>query len=161
MSFTSVKESDNYITLKEDWERIVNINIIDKDKVIWCPFYCDGSQKEIFKELGYLKVIHEDRDFFKYTPEYDILVDNPPFSKIREVLKKLEKLDKPFILICPNHTFNYRYFQRPFGKHLQLIIPNKRVKFKHLTRDYTSGSLPFDCYYFCYKLNLPKDLIFL
>tara|TARA_R110000851_G_scaffold101546_1_gene217691 strand:+ start:49 stop:534 length:486 start_codon:yes stop_codon:yes gene_type:complete len=161
MSFTKDKESDNYITYKKDWEDILSICNISKDKHLWAPFYCNGEQKEIFNELGYSKIIHEDKDFFTYTPEYDILVDNPPFGKIKDILKKLKELDKPFVLICPNHTFNYRFVQRPFGKHLQLIIPDKRVKFKHLTRDYKSGSLPFDCYYFCYKMNLEKDINFL
>tara|TARA_R110000751_G_scaffold43398_1_gene100205 strand:+ start:6134 stop:6613 length:480 start_codon:yes stop_codon:yes gene_type:complete len=158
MSFTTDKESDNYITLKEDWERI--LKYVDHDKKIWCPFYCNGEQKVIFNELGF-DIIHEDKDFFSYTPKYDILIDNPPFSKIKDILKKLKELDKPFILICPNHTFQYRFFQRPFGKYLQLIIPNRRVKFKHLTRDIKQGSLPFDCYYFCYKMELEKDLIFI
>ena len=96
MSFTLDKDSDNYITNKSDWERIKEY--IPKDKVIWSPFYCDGKQKEYFEEMGY-NIIHEDKDFFSYTPDYDIVVDNPPFSKKKEVLRRLKELDKPFIMI--------------------------------------------------------------
>ena len=78
MSFVQDKDSDNYITNKYEWERIKDY--IPTDKIIWSPFYCDGKQKEYFKELGY-DIIHEDKDFFSYTPEYDLLIDNPPFSK--------------------------------------------------------------------------------
>ena len=37
MSFVKDKNSDNYITNKQDWERIKEY--IPKDKVIWSPFY--------------------------------------------------------------------------------------------------------------------------
>jgi hypothetical protein len=40
---------------------------IPKDKKIWAPFYCDGKQKEYFEEMGF-DIIHEDKDFFSYTP---------------------------------------------------------------------------------------------
>ena len=158
MSFTQDKETDNYITFQETWNLIKPY--IPQNKKIWSPFYCDGKQKIFFKEMGF-DIIHNDEDFFKATPEYDIVIDNPPFSKIKDILKKLKKLDKPFILICPAYTFQYKFFQRPFGKHLQLIIPDKRLRFRHLTKTFKGGSLPNDCYFFCYKMNLHKDLIFL
>ncbi len=158
MSFTQDKDSDNYITNKIDWERIKEY--IPTDKKIWSPFYCDGKQREYFAEMGF-DIIHDDKDFFSYTPEYDIIIDNPPFSKIKDILKRLKELEKPFILLCPNHTFQYKFFQRPFKKYLQLIIPDKRTKFKHLTNDKKGSSLPFDCYFFCYKMNLPRDIIWL
>ena len=43
--------------------------------------------------MGY-DIIHEDKDFFSYTPDYDIIVDNPPFSKMKEVCQRLKELDK-------------------------------------------------------------------
>ena len=156
MSFTNDKDSDNYSTDKKGWEIIQEY--IPKDKIIWSPFFCDGKQKEYFEDMGY-KIIHEDKDFFSYTPKYDIVVDNPPFSKIKEICIRLKEIDKPFILTMPNHTFQYKRFQRPFKKHLQLIIPDKRMKFYGDNNELTN--LPFDCYYFCYKMDLPKDLIFL
>ena len=158
MSFIEDKDSDNYMTNAIEWERIKDY--IPNDKQIWSPFYGDGKQKEYFKEMGY-DIIHEDEDFFSYTPEYDLIIDNPPFSKIKDIFKRLKELDKPFILLCPNHTFQYKFFQRPFKDHLQLIIPDKRTKFKHLTNSDIGKNLPFDCYFFCYKMNLEKDLIFL
>ena len=158
MSFTEDKDSDNYATDKFGWEIIKEY--IPKNKKIWAPFYCDGKQKEYFKEMGF-DIIHEDKDFFNWTPEYELIIDNPPFSKIKDILIKLKEIDKPFILLCPNHTFQYKYFQRPFKKHLQLIIPNKRTKFIHLTNNKRGGNLPFDCYFFCWKINLPRDIIWL
>tara|TARA_R110000824_G_scaffold25810_3_gene89412 strand:+ start:402 stop:878 length:477 start_codon:yes stop_codon:yes gene_type:complete len=158
MSFTKDKESDNYSTDKISWELIKDF--IPKDKIIWCPFYSDGKQKIYFKEMG-LDIIHDDKDFFNYTPKYDILIDNPPFSKLREILNKLKKLDKPFILIMPTSKLNALWVQRMFKKHLQLIIPKKqKLFFTHIDPKiiYTCG---WGTYYYCYKMNLKKDLNFL
>lgn len=157
MSFTNDKDSDNYITNKEDWERIKQF--IPTDKKIWSPFYCDGKQKEYFEEMGF-NIIHEDKDFFSYTPEYDIVVDNPPFSKKKEILKRLKELDKPFILIAPSMLLSYKYFQEDY-KDIQIIVPYKRINFKHLNSDKKNYSPPFASFFFCYKMELPKDLIFL
>lgn len=157
MSFTLDKDSDNYATDKKGWEIIKQY--IPQDKVIWSPFYCDGKQKEYFEEMGY-NIIHEDRDFFSYTPDYDIVVDNPPFSKLRPILERLKKLDKPFILIMPSSKINAVWFQKLFKDHLQLIIPLKKIPFTNL-----NPNIPFNfnwgTYYYCYKMNLEKDLIFI
>jgi hypothetical protein len=158
MSFINDKSSDNYVTNKFDWERIKDY--IPKDKVIWSPFYCDGKQKEYFKEIGF-DIIHEDKDFFSYTPNYDLVIDNPPFSKKQEILQKLSDLDKPFILICPSMLLSYKYFQDLFKeKGIQIIIPYKRINFKHITSQ-KSYSPPFASFYFCYKMNLEKDILFI
>jgi len=158
MSFTGDKDSDNYITNAEDWKRIKEY--IPKDKKIWSPFYCDGKQKEYFEDMGY-DIIHEDRDFFSYTPEYDIVVDNPPFSKKKDIFEKLKNLDKPFIIVAPSVMLSYKYFQDHFKEHLQIIIPYNRIKFKHLESINKNYTPPYASYYFCYKMNLKKDLLFI
>tara|TARA_R100000541_G_scaffold4133_7_gene11419 strand:- start:1065 stop:1544 length:480 start_codon:yes stop_codon:yes gene_type:complete len=158
MSFTLDKESDNYTTNKKGWEIIAPY--IPKDKIIWSPFYCDGKQKEYFEQMGY-DIIHEDRDFFSYTPEYDILIDNPPFSKIKEISNKLKELDKPFILVCVSSLLLSKWFQKIFKENLQVIIPFTRPTFTHLTNEKKGYTPPFGTMYFCYKMNLEKDLIFI
>mgnify|MGYP003634329379 FL=1 len=157
MSFTKDKDSDNYNTNKEDWERIKDY--IPKDKKIWSPFYCDGKQKEYFNDMN-IDIIHEDEDFFSYTPEYDMIIDNPPFSKKKEILARLKELDKPFILIMPSVMLCYKYFQDDY-KNIQIIIPYNRVKFKHLDNINKNYTPPYASFYFCYKMNLSKDLIFI
>ena len=157
MSFINDKNSDNYITNREDWEKIKPF--IPTDKQIWSPFYCDGKQKEYFKEMGF-DIIHEDEDFFKNN-KGDIIIDNPPFSKKKEILKRLKQLDKPFILIAPSVLLCYKYFMDYFKKDLQIIIPYNRIKFKHLNSDNKNYTPPYASFFFCYKMNLPKDLIFI
>ena len=157
MSFTDDKDSDNYATDKLGWEIIKDY--IPKDKQIWSPFYCDGKQKEYFKEMGF-DIIHEDEDFFQNN-KGDIIVDNPPFSKWKEICLRLKEIDKPFILISFPKCFLTKKFQSLFKEHLQLIIPSKRPTFTHLKNPKQGYTPPFGVWYFCYKMNLPKDLIFL
>jgi|TARA_A100000171_G_scaffold740_1_gene939 hypothetical protein len=158
MSFTKDKESDNYATDKKGWEIIKNF--IPKDKIIWAPFYCDGKQKEYFKEMGF-DIIHEDKDFFSYTPEYDLIIDNPPYSKWLHVCNRLKELDKPFIIIAKPNCFLTKKFQNLFKEHLQLIIPNNRPTFTHLTNNKKKYTPPFGTWYICYKMNFAKDLNFI
>ena len=158
MSFTGDNDADNYTTEIKGWKIIKQY--IPKDKIIWAPFYCDGKQKEYFKEMGF-DIIHEDKDFFCYTPEFDIIIDNPPFSKMKEVCIRLKELDKPFILISFSKVFLLKWFQRLFKDNLQVIVPFTRPTFKHLKNPKKGYTPPFGIQYYCYKMNLEKDLIFL
>lgn len=157
MSFTDQKDSDNYATDKKGWELIKDF--IPKDKVVWAPFYCDGKQKEYFEEMGF-NIIHEDEDFFENN-KGDIVVDNPPFSLFKEVCARLKELDKPFILVGFSKVMLMKWFQRMFKDDLQVIIPFKRTTFTHLTNPKKGYTPPYGTMYFCWKMNLPKDLIFL
>ena len=157
MSFTEDKDSDNYMTNKKEWERIKDY--IPNNKVIWAPFFGDGKQKEYFQDMGY-NIIHEDEDFF-LNNKGDIIIDNPPFSKKKEIRLRLKEINKPFILICPSLMLSYKYFQELFKDNIQVIIPSKRINFKHINSEKKNYSPPFASFYFCYKMNLPKDLIFI
>ena len=156
MSFTEDKDSDNYITNKNEWERIKEY--IPTDKKIWAPFYCDGKQKEYFKEMGF-DIIHEDEDFFNNN-KGDIIIDNPPFSKLRCILERLKIIDKPFILIMPSSKINSVWFQKLFKDDLQVIIPLKKIQFTHLNPN-IKFNFNWGCYYYCFRMNLEKDLIFI
>ena len=157
MSFTNDKDNDNYITNKNEWERIKEY--IPTNKKIWAPFYCDGKQKEYFKDMGF-DIIHEDEDFFKNN-KGEIVIDNPPFSKKREILTRLKELDKPFILIIPTCLLCLKWFQNLYENQIQMIIPQKRITFKHLNNNNENYTPPFGSFIYCYKMNLKKDLIFI
>lgn len=159
MSFTKQKDSDNYATDPNGWEIIKKY--IPTDKKIWAPFYCDGKQKEIFLNMGY-DIIHEDKDFFQEykTKEYDVIIDNPPFSLFKEICSRLKELDKPFIIMCFSKVMLMKWFQRLFKDDLQIIIPFARPTFTHLTNPKKGYTPPYGVMYFCYKMKLEKDLIF-
>jgi len=157
MSFTKDKDSDNYSTDKIGWEIIKEY--IPNDKIIWSPFYCDGKQKIYFKEMGY-DIIHEDENFFQNN-KGDIIIDNPPFSKMKEICLRLKDLDKPFILVAFSKVILMKWFQKLFKDNLQLIIPFSRPTFTHLTNPKKGYTPPYGVMYYCYKMNFKKDLIFI
>jgi len=155
---------DDYMTPKHAWENIKHI--IPKNKQIWEAFYGNGKSGDYLKELGF-DVIHEQIDFFQHN-KGDIVVSNPPFSLVNEVLTRLVELDKPFILILPSSRMNTQYVRKLFCDSkdpLQIIIPRKRIHFEKLV----NGKVPenwknacnFDCFYYCWKINLKKDIVWL
>jgi hypothetical protein len=149
------------MTPKYAWENIQHL--IPKDKVLWEAFYGDGKSGEYLKELGF-KVIHEPIDFFENNVG-DIIVSNPPFSKSKEVMKRLLELDKPFIVIFPIAKICTSYLREWQDKHLQIIVPRKRIHFQKqingVVPDNWKNACCFDCFYYCYKMNLPSDIIWL
>ena len=152
---------DDYMTPKYVWENIQQF--IPKDKIIWEPFFGDGTSGEHLRELGF-EVIHKPIDFFQHNVG-DIIVSNPPFSQSKNVLSRLRELDKPFILILPSSKINTSYIRENYKDDgLQIIIPRKRIQFiKMVNGEITEqkNSCNFDCLYFCYRMNLPKDIIWL
>ena len=154
--FNGEEENDNYNTDKVNWEKI--LKYIPTDKKIWSPFYCDGRQKAYFADMGF-DIIHEDEDFFE-NDKGDVIIDNPPFSKLRPILERIKKLDKPFILIMPTDKINAIWFQKLFKDKLQIIIPTKKIMCSHLDPE-IKFKFNWGLYYYCYNMNLPRDLIFL
>ena len=145
------KKNDNCETPIEVWANIEKY--IPKDKKIWCPFYFNGIHH--LSTLGF-DIIHQNKDFFSYIPEYDICVDNPAFSIKKQVLEKMLEIDKPFILLMPVSTICYKYM-KSYKNNIQIIIPPKRYNFVPELK----SSPSFDCLYYCYKMNLSKDIIWL
>jgi hypothetical protein len=151
---------DDYMTPASAWEAIKDY--IPRDKEIWEPFYGDGTSGKILSDLGF-NVTHEPIDFFKEN-HGEVIVSNPPFTLKQEVLERLNELDKPFILIMPSSTLITQYMRRIFGSRIQILIPRRRIQFRKINskgEEVESGKCNFDCFYFCYKMNLPRDIVFL
>ena len=153
---------------------------------IWDPFYGDGESKEHLAMLGveYDFIHHEDVDFFSesatdflhdWTTQHNtVIVTNPPFSKIPAVLTKLKQMGLPFIMIMPSAKICTQYFRKTFAKDedpIQLIIPRKRIQFirklwcdecQEYHNDETAiKACNFDCFYYCWKMGLERDIIWL
>ncbi len=158
---------DDYMTPDYAWKNIKEY--IPKGKVIWEPFFGDGTSGHILTDLGF-PVIHNDDDFFE-SDKGEIIVSNPPFSKKKEVFARLKELGKPFIMICPSAMINTRYIAKLYSddeEPLQIMIPRRRIQFlKLVTADGGSkspqetNSCNFDCFYYCWKIGLPRDILWL
>ena len=147
---------DDYMTPKYAWENIKQF--IPQDKIIWEAFYGDGKSGNHLRELGF-NVIDEPVDFFD-NDLGEIIITNPPFSQSKEVLSRLLILDKPFILIMPQVKINTSYIREWKDKGLQIIIPRKRIQFIKNGNELLN-KCNFDCFYYCYKMDLTEDLIWL
>lgn len=147
---------DDYMTPKLAWENIRDY--IPTDKIIWEPFFGDGKSGEYLSELGF-EVLHEKEDFYD-NDKGEIVVSNPPFSDKKNIIKRLIELDKPFILLMPQNTINNVYIKELLKDNLQILIPRKRIHFIRNGIEKTN-KCNFDCFYYCYKMNLPRDMIFL
>ena len=93
----------------------------------------------------------------------EVIVTNPPFSLVKKIMSRLLELDKPFIILMPSSKINTQYM-RIFKNKLQIIIPPKRIHFIKINengeRIQTKGC-HFDCFYYCYKIGLEKDMMWL
>ena len=158
-------KNDDYMTPKSAWENIKQY--IPQDKVIWEAFYGDGESGKYLEELGF-NTIHEDIDFFENN-KGEIVVSNPPFTLIPEILTKLKEINKPFILIMPSPKLITQYFRKLFSNNddpIQIIIPRKRIQFLKLVKgvvetDKKNMKCNFDCFYYCWKIGLDRDITWL
>lgn len=152
---------DDYMTPKSAWDNIKQF--IPTDKVIWEAFYGDGASGTHLQALGF-DVIHEPIDFFE-EDEGDIIISNPPFTKYKEIMDRLMLIDKPFIMILPSSKINTQNFRKWKDKGLQIIIPRKRIHFDKKVEGKTPEDYKsvcnFDCFYYCYKMELPTDIVWL
>ena len=152
-----LKSDDEYMTPKKAWE---DIKEYIPNSLIWEAFNGDGSSASYLKDMGY-NVINDNDDFFN-SNKGDIIITNPPFTKSKEVIERLKQLDKPFIIILPCYKLSTSYLRNNFNdteNNLQIIIPRKRIQF--IKNNETTSKCNFDCYYYCYKMKLPRDIIWL
>eukprot|EP00959_Pyramimonas_sp_CCMP1952_P042270 883962-Pyramimonas_sp.AAC.1 len=147
------------------WENIAEY-LPKGNTVIWEAFYNEDSKSVVhLRSLG-CSVVYGNIDFFTN----DIggcIVTNPPFSDKERVINRLYELDKPFIITIPIHSLATRFIKNKFNKNkLQVIIPDMRIHFEE-KKDKDSGQrktlkrTPFDTIYVCYKMNLPRDILWL
>ena len=126
--------------------------------------YGNGNSGNYLEELGFT-VIHKSIDFYEHNLG-DIIVSNPPFSETKAVLSRLKELGKPFVMIMPSSKINTQYVRSLFkNDKLQIIIPRKRIQFVKLVNgvvpDNYKSVCNFDCFYYCWNMNLEKDIIWL
>ncbi len=103
------------------------------------------------------------QDALTWQPDaWDIVVTNPPWSLKGEFLEHFYGLGKPFALLLPCDLVNGKRTAL-FKQHgVQLIVPSWRVRYMRFDgeKPVEAGSPNTGSAWFCSKLNLPSDLIF-
>ena len=158
---------DDYYTPESAWKRIESC--IPKDKIIWEACMLGATLSESPKYLTDLptkKVVYSlCMDCLTEEPEeWDIIITNIPFHKTKKIpiLKRFLELDKPFIIIMNSMNTFTRYFHELFKdkkEHLQVITPGSKINFDKLEHGILTPTTncSFYCVYVCYKVNLPRD----
>ena len=151
--------SDEFGTPMEAVE--ILLPYLKKKDIIWECAWGGGSLARHLKALGFNVVGNKDIDFIKnrITSGFDCIITNPPYSKKEEFLQRCFEIGKPFALLMPLTALEGKKRGELYKKYgIQLIIPNKRFNFE--TPSGKGSGAWFQTAWFCWKLNLPKDLMF-
>lgn len=117
---------DEYFTRDQDAETIAQ-HII-KPMTVWLPFNDKGKAFDrILKGHGH-KCICTETDFFTTDPPYgtEAVISNPPFSRKKEVIRRLDALGIKYALIMP---FLFLNDGVPFDSATQVMMFRKRMYF--------------------------------
>ena len=136
------------------------IPYLNKRWTIWECAWGKGTLANHLKEKGF-NIVGDNRDFINglEIDKIDCIITNPPYSKKEEFLKRAYEINKPFAFLMPITALEGKKRGSMYKKYgIQLIIPNKRFNFETPSGK-GSGSW-FATAWFCYKLNLPRDLNF-
>lgn len=94
------------------------IGKVNKDLIIYDPYFCLGRMKALLQSLGYENVINENEDFYRNiqlrkVPVYDILITNPPFSGEHKIklLNFLKNSNKPSAILWPAYCSTKSYWK--------------------------------------------------
>jgi hypothetical protein len=151
-------KNDDYSTRKTAYELIKEY--IPTKSVLYDPFYYNGVCKTYMEEVfPTCKIIHEDKNAYEWNPEHDIVISNPPFSEKYDVLDWLIKKDKPFALLLPLCSLcTIKFSEINNIDKLQFVIGKKRIRYERVGQK--QGSANFESAWYCYKMDLPKSIIF-
>lgn len=134
---------------------------LKKDWIIWECAWGGGSLAGHLKKHGFKTIGSKETDFLdeKLTHKFDCIITNPPYSLKEEFLKRAYELGKPFAFLMPLTALEGKARGNLYRKYgIQLIVPNKRINF--ITPSGKGSGAWFQVAWYCWKLNLPKDLNF-
>ncbi len=144
---------NDYYTPKSAWSDISNIIKRKGHKNIFEAFMLNSNEqsKKYLEELDFNVLGNKNIDFLNeetYTTDiknknYDLIVSNPPFEKIKSFSKRndslkykcIEKLirnDKPFIIILNSTNIHSKWFQflvKDIQQNIQFIYPTKKINY--------------------------------
>lgn len=156
--------SDEYYTREEDVEYLMKkltsqLNLPDQNKLIWLPFDSDSSEFTKYCKKHKLNYINTSDDYKKHNDvlaKCDIIISNPPFSKLIDIYNDFTNAKKDFVLIVPTTSVGYKCFFK--------ALQNKQIRFynckisKFVTDDNKVKSISTLVLSNLTYLNLDKDI---
>jgi len=93
------------------------------------------------------------------SPEFDVIVTNPPFSLKYKFLARCYEYKIPFALLMQVDVFGAKTAQRLFEKNgAQVILLDRRINFKMPNLGWAGGGSHFAVAWFTWGLGLPNEL---
>ena len=156
--------NDHFETPLEAYRDICWIlDIIQPDRkqhAIYDPYYCNGRTSFLLNDLGFAKVYHDQRDFYKdveqdAVPAHDTLITNPPYSDDHKkkcldyCIKGWKEQDRSFFILMPNYVAARDYFRTTMsGICVFYLLP--QVPYEYAHPDGTGHDVPpFNSLWFC------------
>lgn len=132
---------------------------LKKNWLIWDCAFGSGRLAQHFENKGFKVTGSNAVNFLTDDMEdFDIIITNPPYSLKDKFLEKAFQIGKPFAFLLPLTTLEGMKRGEMFrNNEIQIIIPNRRINFEIPSGKKSSW---FATAWFCYKLNLPKQLNF-
>jgi len=135
---------------------------LKKDLIIWDCAFGSGRLAEHFNKYGFNVLGLTNYNFLQKDSEsignFDVIITNPPYQFKDKFLKRAFEIGKPFAFLLPLTTLEGIKRGKMFKNNgIQMIIPNRRINFEIPSGKKSSW---FATAWFCWKLNLPKDLNF-
>jgi len=131
-------------------------------KLVWECAWGKGSLAKHLEKRGFEVIGNKSEDFLRKKVDmenYDIIITNPPYSIKDKFLEHCFNGGRPFALLMPLTALEGKKRGELYKKYgIQLIIPNKRINF--ITPSGKGSGAWFQVAWFCYRMNLPKDLNF-
>lgn len=114
------RQDNEFYTLYSSVEYVFNnvdgLKEYVKDKIMYLP--CDTEESNIYKylinnkeELQIKEILHTSDDYYKHHDLYrkaDIVITNPPFTKISKFILFLYEMNKEFIIWAPFTVFQIK-----------------------------------------------------
>ena len=131
---------------------------INKEWTIWECAWGKGDLANYLKKSGFKVIGNKDYDFLGDRFQNNIgncIITNPPYSIKDKFLKRCYDLGLPFALLMPITALEGIKRQELYKKYgIQILFPKRRI-------DFNGKKAPwFYTAWFCWGLNLPKDLMF-
>lgn len=138
---------------------------IRKDKKLWCPASGEGRMVEFIKNEGYTVTatdILSGFDFFDLInpqPEFDIIIENPPYKTKDKWLQRCYEIGKPFALMLPITAMGEQKRVKMYKNHgIQILLPEARYEF--ITPSGKEGGSWFYAAWFTWGLGFERDINF-
>lgn len=98
---------------------------------LYDPYYCAGTIVDLWGQLGFARVLHENRDFYEDVEKgtvpgpYDVLVTNPPFSDdhIPRLMRFLLGSGKPWAFVAPDYIAAKDWYVDIIREHFEAAPP--------------------------------------